>query len=196
MIKIYSCTVCRKSWQIVGPPDEVAEMSALLPNSSGDAKCITPLCGGRLQITAGAPSGFQVTELPIRAFYRAINGFGDGENPPADLDVFKRLLRTRRIVDFQAERVGQPERIILRQLILEDGTRMHFDSSARGACCFYIERPSSCVEVVENEFNTDNSDEAIVSVSHQDREEVGRPEQENEQQVGGAGNISPLPPAA
>jgi hypothetical protein len=112
-------------------------------------------------------SGFTVSEIPIRAFFRAINGFGRGEGDPASLERLQELLTSQKIVGVKANAVGQPERVIIREMILENGTRLHFEASARGACIYYIEEPGpSCVEVVENVLDSQSSDP--------DREEAGR----------------------
>jgi hypothetical protein len=134
---------------------------------------------------SGGPSGFSITELPIRSFYRAIHGFGTGEGDPAAASEFARLLKTKKIADMTITSVGQPERVIVHQLVLEDGTRMHFDSSSRGACCYYIERPGkSCVEVAEDELATV---EAPVSGTGSNREEAGRSDTRTE----GSAGLSP-----
>lgn len=173
MIPIFCCPTCRHAWQILGMVEERESIAALLADAGADhAGCITPLCQGRLVRVDGVPTGFHIHELPIRSFYRAIHGFGTGEGDPALASEFARLLKTKKIVDMQITAVGQPERVLVHQFVLEDGTRMHFDSSSRGACCYYIERPGkSCLEVVED---GPNNDEAPVPVSEQDREEVGR----------------------
>jgi hypothetical protein len=144
----------------------------MIHSESGPKKCITPLCDGQLVETSGAPVGFYMTELPARAFYRAIHGFGTGKGEPASYNDFVDLIQNGKVVGVDATPIGQPERVILRQLVFDDGTRMHFDSSSRGACCFYIERPGkSCVEVVEDEFT---ADEAPVPGPDSHREEAGR----------------------
>jgi hypothetical protein len=119
----------------------------------------------------GHPFEYTAKEIPVRAFYRAVHGFGSGEGASASIERFTELLRTKRIVQIQATPVGQPERVILNQLVLDDGTRLHFDSSSRGACCYYIEESGpSCVEVVDNELSTD----ATAEVGNQNREKDRR----------------------
>lgn len=173
MIPIFCCPTCRHAWQILGAIEERENIAVLLADAGVDhASCITPLCQGRLVRVDGVPAGFHIHELPIRSFYRAIHGFGTGEGDPALASEFARLLKTKKIVDMQITAVGQPERVLVHQIVLEDGTRMHFDSSSRGACCYYIERPGkSCLEVVED---GSNDSEAPVPIPEQDREETGR----------------------
>jgi hypothetical protein len=114
--------------------------------------------------------GYTVHEIPVRGFFRSINGFGPGTGDPASLKRLKELLLSQRVVDLVAEPVGQPERVILKELILESGTRLHFETSARGACVYYIEEPGpSCVEVVEHELAN-----ATAESSNPNREEAGR----------------------
>ena len=157
MIPIYCCQTCQNAWQILGTVEERVNIAALLAEID-NVGCITPLCSGRLVRSSGIPAGFHIIELPIRSFYRAIHGFGTGEGDPAASSEFARLLKTKKIVDLNITAVGQPERVIVHQIILEDGTRMHFDSSSRGACCYYIERPGkSCLEVVEDESHDDEA---------------------------------------
>lgn len=170
----YCCSQCNHGWQLLGDHEEVSAMVKLVNVEAKSFPCITPLCEGRIFQTSGVPLGTIVTELPVRSFYRAIHGFGTGEGDPASLKEFVDLLTNGNIVTVKATPIGQPERVILHQIVFEDGTRLHFDSSARGACCFYIEKSSkSCVEVVEDELHCD-LDEALVQSSDSHREETGR----------------------
>lgn len=171
MTKIFYCLRCRCGWQLVGELGEVTSILSIIGTDSSPA-CITPMCSGRLCTSTEVPYGFDIQELPARSFYRAIHGFGVGEGDPAAASEFARLLKTKKIVDMVVTAVGQPERVIVHQLVLEDGTRMHFDSSSRGACCYYIERPGkSCMEVVEDELATV---ESSVSSVGSNREEARR----------------------
>ena len=197
MSKIFCCNSCRKGWQLMGEPGEVASIAGLI-HSDTNYGCITPLCSGRLVEVSGTPVGFSIKELPIRSFYRAIHGFGSGEGDPAAASDFAELLKTKKIVDMTVTAVGQPERVIVHQLVLEDGTRLHFDSSTRGACCYYIERPGkSCVEVVEDELSTVGTS---VPGPDSNREEVGRSdadaagEQRPEQLAGVPSDAATQPP--
>lgn len=163
------CHTCQHVVQIGG---DLQEVSGLLAGMESFA-CITPLCRGRMVavIPSQIPMNYTRSEIPIRGFYRAIHGFGPGIGDPASLKRLRELLLTLRVVDMRAEPVGQPERVILRELILENGTRLHFETSARGACVYYIEEPGpSCVEVVENELSAS----AVTEVGNSNREEAGR----------------------
>ena len=169
-MRFFCCTECQTCWQLGGDFKEIQHIINSLDFEKGTYPCITPLCNGRLMKVHGTPPRFQPKEIPVRAFYRAIHGFGAGAGKEASIERFIELLRTKKIVEVQASPVGQPERVILNQLVLEDGTRLHFDSSTRGACCYYIEeRGQSCVEVFD-ELSTD----ATAESSKQDRKEVGR----------------------
>lgn len=173
MSHIFCCSKCRRGWQLVGSHEEVSSIVGVVHSESSSFGCITPLCGGQLVQVSGAPVGFSIVELPVRAFYRAIHGFGTGEGEPASWKEFVELIKDGKVVAVDATPMGQPERVILHQLVFEDGTRMHFDSSSRGACCYYIERPGkSCVEVVENDLNA--STEAAVPNTGPHREEARR----------------------
>jgi hypothetical protein len=115
--------------------------------------------------------GFEVSEIPLETFFRAVNGFGSPDGKAADLKDFTELLKAQRIVDMKIEPTGQPERVIVKQLILEDGTRLHFGSSSKGACCYYIEKKGpSCLEVVDNEIHAERNPAGTI----EDREEGGR----------------------
>ena len=174
MSRVYFCQQCRHAWQLLGEREEVASMMKLMDSEALTFPCITPLCESRLSQLTFVPPHTTLIELPVRAFYRAIHGFGTGEGDPASLKEFVDLITGGTIVTVKAIPIGQPERVILHQLVLEDGTRLHFDSSARGACCFYIEKPSkSCVEVVEDELHSD-LDAASVQSLDPHREEAGR----------------------
>jgi hypothetical protein len=143
---------------VVGEERELSSIISLLEFEVGSSRlqCLRDLCSGELIETSLAVPGALTETIPVRAFYRAMQGFGVGEGDPASVQEFVDLMKNGKIFSVDAVPVGQPERVILRQLVMEDGTRLHFDSSARGACCFYIERPSkSCVEVVEDELGVD-----------------------------------------
>lgn len=188
-MRSFCCITCRHVWQLGGDIQEIHHLLNSLDIEKGSYKCITPHCNGRLALVhGGTPHGYTPKEIPIRAFYRAIHGFGSGEGKEASVERFTELLRTKRIVEVQAIPVGQPERVILRQLVLDDGTRLHFDSSSRGACCYYIEEHGpSCLEVVEDELSVDATNE----VSNPDRKEVGRdPQTESTDNVGGVNGSS------
>lgn len=164
------CKACSKGYCVCGNRDEV---SALLsaPEWRGGFPCITPLCAGRMQATA-LPQGLcSYEEVPLSAFYRAINGFGGASGAPASLRKVKQALTTKQVVAVVGEATGNPERSIIRQLVLSDGTRLHFDASSKGACLYYMEEPGpSCLEVVENELRSERGAEG----SDTDREETGR----------------------
>ncbi len=186
-MRFFCCDICQHVWQLGGDIQEIHHLLTSLDLEKGSYKCITPHCNGRLTLVHGVPHGFTSKEIPIRAFYRAIHGFGSGEGKEASVERFTELLRTKKIVEVQAIPVGQPERVILRQLVLEDGTRLHFDSSSRGACCYYIEEHGpSCVEVVENELSADTTAE----VGESDREETRRnPQAVSESSDRGRGHV-------
>lgn len=171
-MRIVSCHTCQKSYQIGG---NIEEVTALLGPAGLMYQCITPLCGGRMEMHKAASSVYPMIEVPVREFYRAIHGFGWNGNP-ASAQKFREVLLNKKIVDMTVEPVGQPERVIVRQLVLEDGTRMHFESSGRGACCYYIEEPGgpTCTEVVENELRNSRDTQAADGSSSQNREEGGR----------------------
>lgn len=170
MGRVVYCTVCQHVYHIGGDAREIKSLLALLGETY---PCITPLCNGRLMTQRASqiiPKVYVSEEIPIKSFYRAVHGFGKAKGAPASLERARELLTTTRIVQVIGESAGQPERMILRELILEDGTRMHFDTSSLGACLYYIEEPGpSCLEVIENELGT-----ATAESSDTDREEVGR----------------------
>jgi hypothetical protein len=176
-MRLYGCATCKYVYRVgsVEPEELNGVWAAVEPTNPS---CPTPLCRGKLQkIRPGAAIsqleevGYRVREIPFRTFYRAVYGFGGPKGEAAELEKFTHLLQTKKIVDVVARAIGQPERVILNRLTLEDGTILHFDSSARGACCYYIEEPGpSCMEVVENEFRSGSATEG----SDTDREEARR----------------------
>ena len=169
-MRFVACTSCKTLLQIGG---DVLDIEALL-HSETNFPCVTPLCRGRMVTPDSLSqdwSGYHRSEMPIQSFFRAINGLGSGVGAPASLKRAKGLLLSKRIVDVVGEPSGQPERMILRQLVLEDGTRLHFDTSAKGACLYYIEeRGPSCMEVVDHEFSLSPNPEGACPP----REEAGR----------------------
>lgn len=162
------CHTCKHVVQVGGNLEEIQN----LLGSTENYPCITALCQGRMQAVAPAriPAGYQLQEVPIRGFFRAIHGFGPGNGDPASLKRFRELMLSQRVVDVVAEPIGQPERVIIRELVLESGIRLHFETSAKGACVYYIEEPGpSCVEVVEHELAA-----AASEGGDSNREEAGR----------------------
>ena len=130
---------------VSAPPEE---LHALLEGI--EMLCPTALCRG---VLARVSQFFTTAKpIPLQTFFRAVQGFGSATGEAATLKRFSHLLKTKKITQIYAEPVGKPERVILRTLVLDDGTRLHFDSSARGACCYYIEEAGpTCLEVVDHE---------------------------------------------
>lgn len=167
-MRFVACHTCKCAVQVGGDLEEIQH----LLGSMESFPCITPLCRGRMVTIPPAriPRSYSLQEVPIRGFFRAINGFGPGVGDPASLKRFRELMLSQRVVDVVAEPIGQPERVIVRELVLESGIRLHFETSAKGACVYYIEEPGpSCVEVVEHELAAAASEGA-----DSNREEVGR----------------------
>jgi hypothetical protein len=76
------------------------------------------------------------------------------------LEEVARVLKTDKITRVVAVPVGDPERVILKELVFKSGIRMHFDSSARGACVYYLEKLGpTCVEEAENVLRVERADE-------------------------------------
>lgn len=184
-MRFYACIACKTSYQVVGGIEEVKHLWSVV-EAGGVPSCPTPLCQGRLMRVKNHVREFEQKEIPLPTFFRGIHGFGSPEGEAASVQKFRELITSGKIVEVHAEPIGQPERVILKRLILEDGTRMHFDSSARGACCYYIEQPGpSCMEVVENELSSMDPAEADSCSSDSDREEVGRAVEAEVDPVGG-----------
>lgn len=172
-MRFVACSSCECVIQIGGDLNEVNSLLGMQESFP----CVTPLCRGRMvQVGLKIPTGYKMRNMPIRAFYRAVNGFGPGPDSldPASLKRLKEILLSRKVVDLRAEQIGQPQRVILRELIMDDGTRLHFETSAKGACVYYIEEPGpSCLEVVENELASAATDKS----GNSNREETGRASQ-------------------
>lgn len=167
-MKAVMCKGCKKVYHVIGDP---VEIKYLLDSSEwgGSYPCITPLCRSRMEPCKLTLPCNEV--VGIKDFYRAIYGFGRANHAPATFTRSKELLTTKKIVSVVGGPVGSPERTLIRELVLEDGTRLHFDSSALGACLYYIEEHGpSCMEVVENEIHSDPAAQGVA----ESREEVGR----------------------
>jgi len=165
-VRIYFCKICSNAFQVGGYLDEI---KGLL--TEGMYTCITPGCQGVMHKTGNVPMGTPMHEVPLTVFYRAIHGFGSPNGECATVTDFVDLLKTQAIVQVLAEKAGQPERVILKTLVLANGVRMHFDSSSKGACCYYIEQPGpTCLEVVDDEIRA----QTAALCSDQNREEVRR----------------------
>lgn len=174
-MRFFACQQCRSAWQVGGDPKEVNQVMTMIEDRP---PCITPLCLGRLEKIEAIPWGFKGYEIPLPSFFRAINGFGSPEGRAATVKEFTELLKTRKVVEVRADPTGQPERVILKRIVLDDGTRLHFDASSKGACCYYIEKSGpSCLEVVDDEIRTEGDPEIGV----EDREEAGRGSEASDQ---------------
>jgi len=156
---ILFCKTCKRAYSVLG---EVEERETLL-NGMDNFPCVTPLCRGRL-IRTYKRVPVEPIEVPLHGFYRAIHGFGAPSGDPAPLKLSRETLLTKRIVEVEAEEIGQPKRTILKGLVMEDGTRLHFSRSTRGACLHYVEVPDAGV---------DDDGAGLDEVRAEDREEAG-----------------------
>jgi len=164
-MRFYACPTCKTSYQLAGTLEELHSMSELVERES--AHCPTPLCEGRVMQVKGHARGFTQKEIPLQTFYRAVHGFGAPDGSAATVNRFRELITTKKVMEVHAEPTGQPERVILKRLVMEDGTRLHFDSSSKGACCYYIEEPGpSCLEVFDEQHRGESADT--------DRKKAGR----------------------
>lgn len=163
----FICNSCGKGYHVHGA---LLEMNSLMPDWKSGYPCITPLCRGRLQGTAPQSHSIRFKEVPLLDFYRAVKGFGLCN--AANLKKTTKLLTEKRIVAVEGESIGTPERTIIRCLVLEDGTRLHFDASSKGACLYYIE-----------ETRDDSDSEGAPEGSSEDREEAGRGTQDDSEVV-------------
>jgi hypothetical protein len=178
---IVFCPTCKHAYEVTGERGELEGMLAGPDGSMpGAFRCVTPLCSGMMQrdvplkaLENVEGSGVQV--LPADVFFRGIHGFGINGAPAEVADV-KKVLLTGKIAEVHARDVGQPERTIIERIVMEDGTRLHFASSNRGACVYYVERRGpSCVEVIDGlEQSGRSSGPQAGEGSAEDREEGGR----------------------
>lgn len=163
------CDSCSHIYHVGGEPQEVR---ALLRQAQ--YPCVTPECSGILHVSSCVSAireRYKVIHVPLRGFFRAVHGFGPVSGAPAALDAVVETLLTDKVSRVEAIPVGDPERVILRELIFESGIRMHFDSSARGACIYYLEKPGkTCVEEVEDDLSA--ATEPVAGRSSTNREET------------------------
>lgn len=179
MMRVAHCTACNLAYHLGGSQEEIVQLRL---HSKDSYECITPLCNGRMVWTSSLPEGCLVQDIPVSAFFRATMGFGWAKGAVASLERAKELLTTEKIVEVVGESTGRPERVILRKLVLENGTQLHFDSSSKGACLYYIEEKGpTCVEVLDAG-DTRRNDELVEGVV-EDREETRRaPETKSQEQ--------------
>jgi len=178
---MFACQSCKQVYVISG---DAKEISSLLHQSS--YPCVTPHCRGRLfrvkkkfhHLVEGTHS------VPIKSFYRAVNGFGLYEGDPASYADVQKILVGSKVASVKGYDVGQPERTIIQEITLEDGTTLHLDSSVRGACIYFIEKGTpSCLEVFDRERAED-----VDGFSGEDREEAGRAPEAEDGDSPGDGN--------
>ena len=174
MMRVLFCLTCRRAYQVIG---ELQEVKHLLdqPQWERGFPCVTPLCRGMLtkmykEHREGVLGLHELVDVPIKNFYRAIHGFGLGEGDAASVSTIRELLLKERVVDIVADAVGSSERVILKELVLSSGTRIHLGSSHLGACVYYVEGPETCLEVFDNEVRAEEAARGVP----ENREEVGR----------------------
>lgn len=174
---LYACGSCLTLWKVVGDPQE---LSGLVLVAGKSPRCATAGCLGTLTMVPGpCPPLAQLyteKEIPAASFFKSSLGFGSANGCTADVEDFKSILLSQKVVKVCAHSIGNPPRVILQQLIMDSGVTLYFDTSARGACCFYIEKPMpTCLEVVDAELRrSDNVDEAFDKLTCKGRKESGR----------------------
>jgi hypothetical protein len=181
------CFLCQTAYHVAG---EVQEVDRLLdtPEWKESLPCATPRCLGR---AARVTLAWLVTnkdkvrkseDIPLQTYYRAINGFGRPDQMPADLPAVKLKLTTKKVVRVDGYSVGDPERTIVRNLVMDDGTILHFASSTHGACVFAISEPGpTCLEVFDDQLAEATSHPGVPEpgdrqVEDGERDQVGDPE--------------------
>jgi hypothetical protein len=162
----FTCDRCAQAYLVGGNPDEIRY---LLTNSN--YPCITPQCTGVLWHVSCPGDNVLRNEIPLKNFYRAIHGFGTGLGEPASIERVRELLLHNKVTRVVGSNIGQPERTIIECLWLEDGTRLHFASSTKGACIYNVEaKGPSCFEVVDHELRREDT----CRFTAEDREEARR----------------------
>lgn len=167
MTMVFRCAICNNAYVVSGLKEETTR----LLECKEEFSCITPFCSGLLKRVNWPLVGDKVTTLPLNQFFRAVNGFGLAKGDPASASKVRDLLVTKRISSVVVEPVGDPERTIIKYVVLEDGTRLHFTASSKGACVYYVEEQGpTCTEV----FDARNAVERGPESSFENRKEVGR----------------------
>lgn len=135
------CGTCHTAYVVAGDPKEVSSLLDL-PEWSESFPCVTPHCRGRLRKVKAQyrEAVGQTRTVPLHSFFRAINGFGLGVGEAASIDSVRSALRGKTITRVTGYNVGSPERTIIQTMTLSDGTMLHFDASAKGACIYFIEK--------------------------------------------------------
>lgn len=169
------CMACKKIYQVTGQMKVIKWLLTDHPEWKHNFPCVVPGCQGRSSIIHPREVDGHAVEVGIYAYYRALHGFGEPTGVPAAALLVRELLLSQRIVTAIVEPVGDPERTIVKALILEDGTRLHFAPSGHGACVYYVEK----VPNAENDSvpaQTDSHDNA------ENRVEGGRAPEETPEQ--------------
>jgi len=151
------CFLCQSAYHITGEHEEVHRLLDT-PEWKESLPCATTRCLGRAArvtldwVVANQDKVRSTEEIPLQTYYRVINGFGRPDQVPADLPAVKSELVSKRVVSIDGYSVGDPARTILRKLVMDDGTMLHFASSTHGACVFAISEPGpTCVEVFDDQ---------------------------------------------
>jgi len=139
---IVSCQTCGKAYRMTSLKKEEFQ---ILDRDEWriNFPCITPLCNGRM-VRHRKPPESGAEDIPLSVFYRSLMGFGHpSDKDTATLENVMRNFLTKNVVEVKAEETGDPKRVILENLTLEDGTKMHFAASSKGACLYYVEGPDA-----------------------------------------------------
>lgn len=138
------CPACRKGYQIIA--ESVEDNAIGLLGEKQTFNCITSLCRGRLAIVPRDQHervlvvADAVIPIDSKEFYRAAMG---GNRSAITMQQIEEHLVGANIVSVKGFETGTPTRVILEEIVLENGTRLHFSSSTKGACLFKIEEPEN-----------------------------------------------------
>lgn len=156
------CFLCQMAYQVTGESREV-EMLLDAPEWEESFPCATPRCHGRTARVSMEWLGVntarvkKIEAISLHTYYRAINGFGRPDINLANLPAVKSELVTKKISIVDGYSTGNPPHTILKKLVMEDGTMLHFAASAHGACIYAIDQPGpTCVEVLDDQLEADD----------------------------------------
>lgn len=138
------CPECSLVIRVLGRPEVLAALYRDQDWPEG-FRCIRRGCEGRAwKVKPSEAAGAR--DIEAYAYYRAIHGGGVSNGDPADALKVREWLLEKKISRVVVEPIGSPERTLIHGIQFEDGSKLHFAASARGACIFFTEGPNDPVD--------------------------------------------------
>lgn len=152
---VVACAACGLVVRVLGDPNEVGPLVGSASEFWPDRyEC--PECGARARATLESEvdpcllAGRRARDLTAQEALAAFHGLGLPDEQMCDVQSVVKLLREQRIRRVVADDISGLARCYLRELELDDGTRLYLGAGAGGALVYRMTRPTSYTERVCN----------------------------------------------